>query len=291
MFLIVGADSEIGSAALEASRAAGERALGTSRRDGSGHLRLDLDAIPGDWRPPEGTRAACVAAAVARLADCEADPARSGRINGARAVELVGRLAEHGVYTLFLSTNHVFSGRAAHVPAEAPASPISAYGRQKAQTEASLRRMMRGGAPVGILRLSKVLSPGMTLFADWRASLAAGRPARAFADMKLAPVPVALAARAIVAMMRAREARVAQLSGPRDVSYLGAARRIADLCGADAALVEGVRAADFGVPAGATPLHTTLDSRFAREALGIVVPDPIEVIDAIFRRQPPASGR
>jgi dTDP-4-dehydrorhamnose reductase len=287
MFLIVGADGEVGRAVVAAGRAAGDAVIGTSRRDhgaaDTGRLRLDLDALPPDWEPPPGTGAACIAAAVARLAECEADPVGSARINGTRTLELTRRLTERGIYTLFLSTNQVFDGTTPFVPPEAPTSPVSAYGRQKAATEAALRRMMADGAPVGILRLSKVVSPGMKLFADWRSALAAGRPVRAFADMTLAPVPIGLVAQAIMLMLHTRAVRVAQLTGPRDISYLDAARHIAGLCGADPALVEAGRAADLGLPAGATPAHTTLDSFFLTETHGIVVADAIDVVDDTLR--------
>ena len=282
MFLIVGADGEVGRAVLDAC-GTGDSAsvIGTTRRAtaaGAKRLQLDLDDIPPGWTPPAGTRAACIAAAVARLADCEADPDGSARINCTRTIELARRLTARGIYTLFLSTNQVFDGATPLAPPDAPATPVSAYGRQKARAEAVLRQMMSDGAPVGILRLSKVVSPGMKLFADWRDNLTAGRTVRAFRDMALSPVPVALVVEAVIAMMRTRPALVAQLTGPRDISYLDAGRHVASLCGADPRLVEPGRAADIGLPPGATPAHTTLDSSFLRDAHGIVVPDALDVV-------------
>jgi dTDP-4-dehydrorhamnose reductase len=286
MFLIVGADGEVGRAVVGALVAEGTPVIGTTRRAegaGMGRLRLDLDDIPAGWEPPEGVRTACITAAVARLADCEADPAGSSRINCTLTIELTQRLAERGIYTLFLSTNQVFDGATPQVAADAPTNPVSAYGRQKARTEAALRQMMSDGAPVGILRLSKVVSPGMKLFANWRESLAAGRAVRAFEDMALSPVPVGLVAQAIIAMMRTRATLVAQLTGPRDVSYLDAGRRVAGLFGADSRLVEAGRASEIGLPPGATPVHTTLDSSFLRDAHSIVVPDAMDVVADALR--------
>jgi dTDP-4-dehydrorhamnose reductase len=281
MFLIVGADSEVGRALVGASGADGTPVIGTTRRDEGtfpGRLRLDLDDIPLGWAPPEGVRAACIAAAVARLAECEADPAGSAHINCTQTIEFTRRLAELGIYTLFLSTNQVFDGATPRVAPDAPMRPVSVYGRQKALTEAALRQMMSDGAPVGILRLSKVVSPGMKLFTDWRDSLAAGRPVRAFEDMALSPVPVDLVVQAIIAMMRTRATLVAQLTGPRDVSYLDAGRHVANLAGADQRLVQAGRASEISLPPGATPVHTTLDSSFLHDAHGMVVPDAMDVV-------------
>jgi dTDP-4-dehydrorhamnose reductase len=286
MFLIVGGDSEVGGAVVNALRSEGAPVIGTTRRRGMASADrpwLDLGDLPAGWAPPEGTRAVCIAGAIARLADCEADPIGSARVNCTGTIDLARRLAGRGIYTLFLSTNQVFDGRTPHMAADAKLSPMSEYGRQKARTEVALRRLMADGAPVGILRLSKVATPGMKLFADWREKLRAGRSVRAFGDMTLAPVPVALVVRAIVVMMRERIARVAQLTGPRDITYLGAARYLAVVVGADPDLVETARAADIGLPPGATPGHTTLDSGFLAEAHGIVVPEAFDVVGEVVR--------
>jgi dTDP-4-dehydrorhamnose reductase len=287
MFLIVGGDGEVGRAVASTLRAEGEVVVATSRRagaQGAGRLHLDLDDLPANWAPPAGTQVAVIAAAVARLAACEADPIGSARVNVAGTLALTRRLAWHGIYTLYLSTNQVFDGTIAQVPATAPTNPVSAYGRQKAAAEAGLRKLIEDGAPTGILRLSKVVSPGMQLLADWRETLAAGRAVRAFADMTLAPVPIRLVVCAIMRLLTTRARRIAQLSGPRDITYLEAARHIAGRCGADPALVAAGRAADLGLPAGATPAHTTLDCSFLSEAHGIAVPDAIAVMDDVLQR-------
>ena len=90
-----------------------------------------------------------------------------------QTIALIDRLAARGIYTLFLSTNQVFSGERPHVPADAPVSPVSEYGRQKAEAERVLRSRMANGAPIGVLRLAKVVSPGMALVTNWRQELTA----------------------------------------------------------------------------------------------------------------------
>jgi len=282
--LVVGADSGVGQAVAAAFRSAGIPVIGTTRRPetmGPGRVLLDLNDVPAEWEPPAGTHAACIAAAVARLADCEADPIGAARVNCTGTIALAECLAERGIYSLFLSTNQVFDGTVPHVAADAPLTPRSEYGRQKARTETALRRMMDTGAPVGILRLSKVVPPDLALFTGWRDSLTAGRAVRAFGDMTLAPVPLALVVRAIVFMLRERVVGVAQLTGPRDITYLEAARYVAARVGADLGLVEAGRAADIGLPPGATPAHTTMDSVLLRAACGIVVPDAEVVVEAV----------
>lgn len=284
--LLIGADSEIGAATAAHLHQRGVAfAATTRRRDRVAAARpfLDLAEPLADWRPPPGTSAACIAAAVARLQACEADPEGSSFVNVTQTVALAERLLEHGAAVLFLSTNQVFDGTAPHVPADAPHAPVSAYGRQKARTEAALMRHIAAGAPVAILRFAKIVAPGMQLLRQWSAALASGRRVEAFADMMLAPVPIALAASAIAELLQAGESSrgIFQLTGPRDVAYAEIARHLAGLAGADPGLVTPVPAASAGMPPGVTPRHTTLDSSALRDRFGIAVPDPWTVVEAI----------
>ena len=286
MHLIVGAESEIGGATLRHIAGA---AIGTTRRPGplaADRRLLDLSRPLGDWRAPTGTVAACLCAAIGRVADCAADPAGSSFINVDQTIALAERLAAQGIYVLFLSTNQVFDGSIAQVSSETPPSPVSEYGRQKARAEAGLRRLLDGGAPIGILRLAKVVSPGIALLRGWAEALSQGRPIRAFADMVMAPSPVDLVAAAIAALLQARAQGLFQLSGPEDVTYAAIGRHIAARLGAPADLVEPVPAASAGMPAGATPRHTTMDSSLLRQRFGVEVPAPWVVIDAALNLTP-----
>lgn len=281
MFLVIGANSEIATATVSRIRGRGGEVATTTRRPGEvgdSTILLDFDSPTDGFVPPKGVTAACIFVAVARLAACEADPAGSSLVNCERTIDLVDRLVAHGVYTLFLSTNQVFDGSRPHVPADAPTAPVSEYGRQKARTEGALRERMRGGAPVGILRLAKVVSPGMALVDGWRRELGAARPIRAFADMTMAPTPADLVAEAISRMMEDRVCEVAQLTGPRDVAYADVGRLVAEDLGAEPGLVEAVSALDHGMPPGSTPANTTLDSSYLERRYGIVVPDAVEVV-------------
>jgi dTDP-4-dehydrorhamnose reductase len=290
MHMLIGADAEIGAATARHLSASGLPFTATTRRPGAaaGRIALDLERPLDSWKPPDGVDAACIFVAVARLAACEADPAGSSYINVTQTLALADRLVSRGIYTLFLSTNQVFDGETAHVPAEAPHCPVSEYGRQKARAEAGLQARMASGEPIGILRLAKVVSPDMALIRNWRQELGAGREIQAFHDMSMAPTPVDLVATAIGVLLDARRRGIAQLTGPRDVSYLAVGRRVAGDVGADTDLVKAVSAHASGMPPGATPRHTTLDSSLMREMLDREIPDAWDVIDAILegRRDP-----
>ena len=284
-FLIVGGDSEIAAATAFYMRERGYEVLATTRRPeraAPDRPLLDLAGPVEDWPVPAGIDAACLCAAIARLNDCANDPEGSARVNVVGITTLTDRLLARGVPVLFLSTDKVFDGSRPHVPADAPTCPASEYGRQKAAAEAALVAQMQRGAPAAILRLAKIVSPGMDLLRGWIASLGAGKPICAFHDMHMAPTPVALVAAAIERLLAEPQAGIFQLTGPRDIAYSEIALHLAAKLGADPALVEKVSAYSAGLPAGSTAPHTTLDSGGLRERFGIAVPDAWAVIDALY---------
>jgi dTDP-4-dehydrorhamnose reductase len=282
--LLVGGDSEIAGVTASHLRARGYGVTATTRRrEAEAAVRpfLDLSRPVDDWPIPNGIEAACICAAIARLNDCARDPEDSARINVTGTVAVADRLLAHGIPVLFLSTDKVSDGSHPHVPAETPPCPVSEYGRQKATAEAALVARMRDGAPATILRLAKIVSPGMDLLRQWIANLSAGRPIRAFQDMQMAPTPIALVARAIECLLATPSPGIFQLTGPKDVPYSEVAARLVRMVGTDPALVERVSAYSAGLPVGSTPQHTTLDSGALAARFGIVAPEPWSVIDTL----------
>ena len=283
--LIVGGDSEIAAAtAAHLGRRGFDVAATTRRKAQVAKSRpfLDLSEPIEDWPIPDGVGAACFCAAIARLADCARDPEGSARVNVSGTVALADRLLAREIPVLFLSTDKVFDGSIPLVPAETPPCPVSEYGRQKAAAEAMLGERVRAGAPAAILRLAKVVSPGMDLLRQWIANLSAGKSIRAFDDMMMAPTPVALVATAIERLLAEPNSGIFQLTGPRDVAYSDVARHLARRVGADPALIETVSAYSAGLPPGSTAPHTTLDSSALHKRFAIEVPDALAVIDELI---------
>lgn len=283
--LIVGGDSEIAVATGAYLRKRGHDVIATTRRRervAADRPFLDLRKGIEDWPVPNGVTAACLCAAIARLHDCARDPARSAMINVTGTIALAKKLLARGIPVLFLSTDKVFDGERAYVPADASPCPVSEYGRQKAAAEAGLDDLMRKGAPAAILRLAKVVMPGMALLREWIAQLDGGRPIRAFHDMMMAPTPVALVAEAIDRLLAAPTSGTLQLTGPRDVDYGAVARYLARRIEADPQLVETVSAYSAGLPIGSTARNTTLDSSALAERFDIVVPDVWLVVDELI---------
>lgn len=282
MFLIVGGNSEIGAAAYRVMQAQGLAAAATTRHRelvAAERPFLDLAAEINSFEPPPQTQAVCICAAIARIAACAADPTGTAFVNVDRTLALTDKFLTRGIYVLFLSTNQVFDGQTPHVKPDAPYSPVSEYGRQKARAEAGLRERMARGAPAGILRLAKVVSTRMALLDGWIDSLSAGKPINAFRDMMLAPTPTHLVCEAIIALLQDHLSGVFQFTGPRDVSYAAVAQFLAGRIGAPPTLVNETSARSAGLPEGAIPPNTTLDSRLICERFALRVPDAWEVIE------------
>src|ERR1700681_1064183 len=284
MFLIVGGDSEIGAATYRAMQAQGAAVAATTRRSdrvAPDRPFLDLAAPLDDWAPPPGTQAVCLCAAIARLAVCARDPEGSAHINVVQTLALVQKLLARGIAVLFLSTNQVFDGRTPQELAEAPQSPVSEYGRQKARAEAALLGQLANGAPVAILRLAKVMSDTMPLIGGWVKDLTAAKPIRAFSDLAVAPTPTDLVCTAIAALLQDRARGIFQLTGPRDVTYADIGGFLAAYLDADQKLVTQASAREAGLPEGATPSNTTLDSSRLRVHYGFEVPDVWDVVERV----------
>jgi len=284
MWLLVGGDSEIGSAAYQSLKARGVTVAASTRR--KAHVSpdrplLDLSASLESWQPPAGTSAVCIFAAVARIEACEANPQASAHINVTQTLALADRLLKRGISVLFLSTNQVFDGTVPNVAADVRHSPLTEYGRQKSRAEAGFLSRMEQGMPAAILRLAKVVSRDMPLFREWNAKLAAGQPIRAFSDMTMAPVETAMVCDAIVMLMKDGPRGIFQLTGPRDLSYLEIGRHIATELGVDRALVREGTTVEAGLPAGSGRMHTTLDSSRLRDVYGVAPPDVLTIVNSV----------
>jgi dTDP-4-dehydrorhamnose reductase len=283
--LVVGGDSMIGRALIAALDAAGETPFATTRRraDVEGR-RLYADLEAGEWGDllPLPFASAYLCAAMARLDDCYADPDRAMRVNAIQTARLAADLAARGCYVLLLSTNQVFDGRRAAPHPDDPTTPANVYGVTKAAAERRILTLADDPQAVapGVLRLSKVVEPGMALFASWVSRLRSGQEISAARDMALAPLPVAQVVDAMRAMASHRLPGIVQLAAAREISYVDAALHVARRVGAPARLVRAVDSVAAGFLKEQPPPHTILDGSRAFRELGIEPVDPFAALDA-----------
>ena len=199
-----------------------------------------------------------ICAAATALGDCESNPQRARKIN-VEAPALIARiLQEKGLFVIFLSTSLVFGGHREAANWDDPLQPETVYGKQKAEAELAI---METGPRVAILRVTKVVHPGLRLFTNWADCLRRGVTIEPFSDMVFSPVPVNWVTDTILEIARAFEPGIFQLSGDRDISYAEAAALLASHIVAPISLIRPRSWRSAGLNISFAPLHTTLTSR------------------------------
>ena len=262
--LIFGVNGGIGRALSAHLRALGVNILGTMRPGGilPGVLSLaltDTDSLGSCPLPDADVAFFC--AGITRLADCAANPDHSRLVNVEAPVLLCRRMVERGTRFVYLSSSSVFDGTRPHVPADAPYSPRTEYGRQKAAAEETLLRM---GGHVSIVRLTKVLGPG-SIITSWINTLNAGETIRPFSNLTLAPVALGKTAALLAEIGLHGSDGIWQMSGAEDVSYAEAAHALAGEMGMRHSLVLPWTVEASGTQLEDAPPYTSLDTRRLNE--------------------------
>lgn len=280
--LVIGGDGQIGSALGARLAEAGWETLATTRHPETAADRrplLDLSRDLASWRPPEGITLAYLCAAVTSLAQCEADPDGTRRLNVEALWAVAHKLLSAGAFVVLPSTNLVFDGSLPGRAATDSVCPLTEYGRQKAELE---RRLLVPGERAAVVRLTKVLSPQTRLLREWASKLKAGNPIHPFSDMVMAPVSLELALEALLRVGEKRAAGIMQVSAVEDVTYEAAARQLAACLGAREEQIQPVRAAEAGVTPGAAPPHTTLETSRLSQQIGLAPPLARDMLEAIY---------
>ncbi len=284
--LVIGADGLIGRNLFERLIGLGQPVIGAGRRAGPGRIRLDLTEDLDGWRPPAGVETAYLCAAVTSLAECRRDPEQSRRVNVEQTARLAEILVGAGAFVVFISTAAVFDGSVAFQKADAARSPRTEYGRQKAEAE---ERLLALGAGTAVIRITKVVWPGLPVIADWRESLMKNEVIHPFHDLVLSPLPVEAVVEGLVRLGDERLAGISQMSAAGEISYADLAERLAARLGADRRLVQPISVRESGLDLEAAPRHASLDCRRLIEAWGFSPPEPAAVIDRVLSAEPGVS--
>lgn len=286
--LIIGINSAIGQAFAKALVERGDIVHGTTRREPaiSSYPSVFLDlAAPDAMRTAlPAADVAVFCAAMARFADCRAEPGRAHHVNVEAPVALARRLLDRGTRVVLLSTGAVFDGRRPRRHADEPTCPTSAYGRLKVEAEAQFLAL---GSAASVLRLSKVLTPQLPLFSGWLSAFSQNQRVQAFTDLHFCPLPMADVVGALLALI-SDGGGIYQASGSDDIAYSEAARHLARRNGADPRLVDPRCAADHGIPSEEILRYTSLDTCRLSALTGFNPPSPFAVLNSVF--SPPEAS-
>lgn len=279
--LIVGADGLLGSALHQHWVAQGRQVVSTTRRLGvraGGVIRFDLAAPAERWPQFPRCKAAVLCAGVTNGEQCRRDPEGTRHVNVRQIVHLAEKLAEQGSLVVFVSSNLVFDGTKPLRRANEVVSPMTEYGRQKADAEKALAGLGSLGA---VVRLTKVFHPEMALMRGWERDLKQQRPIAPFHDLVCAPISLLDTVTAIAAIVEHRRSGVWQLSARADISYADVARILAGRKNLDEKLICPVSCRSRG-GLEHLPLYTSLDTTEAEAVLGFKAEEPSAIIQRVF---------
>ena len=280
--LVVGAESMVGTALARRLTRSGVDVRGTTRRHDAvtgTNLFLDLSAVPDSWKPSEPVDVAILCAGVTRLKACKENPKESRLINVDGIVKVAEILRKQGAFVIYLSTNQVFDGTRPLVTPSNTTSPVTEYGRQKAEAE---QRLNEAGTVDAIVRLNKVMGPVNPLIEGWKRDLLAGRTITPFSDMTLAPVPLSSVLSALTMIAQERRIGTFHVSGERDITYADAAYIGAEALGVSPELVQPVHSAQADLASEPSPVNTCLNIDLLKEIFGIAPPEVRWTIETAF---------
>lgn len=294
--LILGASGFLGPHVVAAAKTAGWRVSAASRTPAAAPRiagcapdtlvewnaeRAGVEELLAGLRPD----AVLLAAALAKVDECERDPARAFALNASLPREVARRARARGLRYVHVSTDLVFGGQPARSErfseAEPPA-PVHVYGRSKAEGEAGVLAE-HPAALVVRLPLLYGDSGGRGLGASEAllAALACGEQPALFTDEWRTPLDAGDAARALVELLGRDERGFLHVAGPERLSRFELGLAVLDARGLPRALAaERVRAAlraEFGL-AELRPRDVSLDARRARALLATPLRAPREAL-------------
>ncbi len=267
--LVIGSDGQVGRAAHQDLSERGYEVFGTTRRSGGkdeDRSYLDFSRPPQEWPELPEADAAVICTAITSIAECEADSDSTAVVNLHAPVALAEKLTRQGAMVLFLSTTGVFDFSRPFRRRDEPPSPVSAYGRQKAEAEA---RILDIDGKTAVLRLTKIMGSDMPLLNTWCLELVAGRRITAFHNSTIAPITPAFAARMIHKIVSFEGEGIFHVSGDEDLPYTALAEKLVSAMGLEKGLIDA-RAGDVQgrLPTSVTRF-TTLDMSRERDLFSI----------------------
>jgi len=273
--LVIGANGQVGSAALGYLAGRGHEVSGTTRRvsgENEENLFLDLGLPPQEWPDLPPVDAAVICTAVTRIDECEADPEGTAVVNLHAPVKLAHRLCERGTFVLFLSSTGVFDFQKPFRRHDDPPCPVTNYGHQKAEVE---EKILALDGKTAVLRLTKIMEPDMPLLGRWQAELASGQNIMAYQDTTIAPITALFASRVMHEIIAAGAEGIFHASGDDDLPYTVLAQQLVRAMAVGLERIEARTGNMKEYPSGSSPRYTTLDMSREEEMFGVPAPSSL----------------
>jgi dTDP-4-dehydrorhamnose reductase len=171
-------------------------------------------------------------AAITGFSRCMKDPSGTRFINIQRTIELAQYFLSQGSVFVYLSSSAVFDGANSAMYEKTQVSPITEYGRQKAECEKLLTVVANEvSGKLVIVRLTKVVDPMIALYEGWRKNLKENKHISAFIDLSISPITTDYVVENLQKIALGGKFGIFHLSGHRDISYYDLATHVCNNMG------------------------------------------------------------
>lgn len=239
------------------------------RLDGTEGAPCRLETLDDARRTLAGAEPSLVihTAGLTSVEGCEADPDLARLANVTLAANVAVACAEAGVPLVHVSTDHLFDGTDPLATETRPVSPLNVYGATKAEAE----REVLDAHPDALVVRTNFYAWGM----PWRSSfsdmivdgLRAGRSLTLFHDVFYTPIHTAPQREAVFDLVAAGARGVVNVVGDERLSKLDFGRRLAEVFGLDADLIQAGSITDRTALVQ-RPMDMSLSNERARTLLG-----------------------
>ncbi len=226
--LIIGIDSQIGSALSESLRGSENFIVyGSSRRSNLAKdiYLLDLGSVSFTDQMQRLPKADIVVycAGMTNINECEKKSKLCDLVNHLHTVELMTYFKRS--HQIFLSTNRIFSGDIPYAGLSQSYSAKTVYGKSKVDGELYLRS---NSQKFTIIRMTKIITGNNELFENLLNSCKGSENTYVFENLNLSPVSLSYAISVLNEVINTRLEGIIQLSGEQDWSYADALKKLCE---------------------------------------------------------------
>jgi dTDP-4-dehydrorhamnose reductase len=224
--LVVGANSQIGSALIKHLRKEFYNVYGTTRNVENN----DKDLLYLDLSEPTFNIDFCefdcaiICAAITNIAKCESEPELCEKINSTNTIALIDECISSKCFVIFLSSNAVFDGKKSFYKHTDATNPTTKYGELKLSVEKYIKALPSDGAC--ILRLTQVITDRTPFIENWKTAAKNGNEIKAFNNRLISPVRIGHVVDAIQLLVQRKSSGVFQLGSREEISFFDYAREI-----------------------------------------------------------------
>ncbi len=217
--LIIGADSLIGNGLINYLISKGMNVYGTSRREKELENNIIFFKIGDSINKLNLHKySSCVfCAGITSINYCEDNEKVAFDINVSQTIKIIKACIEKGIYTIFLSSDLVFSGEKKNPSIHEKTKPFTKSGLFKKNVEDYMLDL--DSNLVCILRLTKVISANTPIIKKWSDAKESNSKIIAFTDQFISPINIENVCKSLFNLINEKHPGLFHLGGDNTMSY------------------------------------------------------------------------